>query len=135
MTIELAGGVVSDNDGRLLLIHRNTPELVQWELPGGRVEVTRGEAPAEAVNRELREELGVEVRVGAELGAADFDQNGQMYRYRWLAATLIRGRPYPQESTHDDWGYFWASQMRHLDNLSPNMRNLLKKIDDGEIRL
>jgi 8-oxo-dGTP diphosphatase len=37
-----------------------------WELPGGRVE--RGESEVDAVRRECREELGVDVVVGERVG-------------------------------------------------------------------
>ena len=44
------------------------PELAGlWELPGGKV--APGETDAAALARELREELGIEVTVGARLGA------------------------------------------------------------------
>jgi 8-oxo-dGTP diphosphatase len=55
-------------DGRVLAAQRTRPQHLagQWELPGGRVEP--GETEAEAVVRECREELGVEVRVTGRLG-------------------------------------------------------------------
>ncbi|GAA4600809.1 8-oxo-dGTP pyrophosphatase MutT (NUDIX family) [Actinoplanes octamycinicus] len=55
-----AGALLSDQFGRVLLVE---PTYVPyWEVPGGSVEA--GESPYAAVNRELREELGVLVRVG-----------------------------------------------------------------------
>ena len=133
MSEKLAGGVLANIYGCLLLIHRNTPELSQWELPGGKVEP--GETSALAVVREIREELGVEVVVGPELGEQNFTQTGRDYSYKWLAATIIIGRPYPQEAIHDECAYFSLHQLSKKDDLSPNMRNLLKKLVDGEIRL
>jgi 8-oxo-dGTP diphosphatase len=64
--IVVAGALISD--GALLVAQRDRPpELAGlWELPGGKV--ADGESDATALARELREELGVEVAVGARIG-------------------------------------------------------------------
>ncbi|HKE16110.1 MAG TPA: (deoxy)nucleoside triphosphate pyrophosphohydrolase [Kofleriaceae bacterium] len=51
-------------DGRVLLTRRRPDQPLpdQWELPGGKIEP--GEAPVEALVRELVEELGARVEVG-----------------------------------------------------------------------
>jgi mutator protein MutT len=56
------GGVIV-NDGKAIIIKRaNAPYQGQWSIPGGRVEL--GESLADAVRREMREETGLEVKVG-----------------------------------------------------------------------
>lgn len=57
-----AVGVVFDEAGRVLILEHAFRTDFPWGLPGGWIE--RGEAPADAIRRELREELGVDVEVG-----------------------------------------------------------------------
>ena len=59
--IDVAVGVMRKPGGSLLLAQRpgGKPYEGYWEFPGGKVEP--GEAIAEALKREFREELGVEV--------------------------------------------------------------------------
>ena len=55
--------ILRDGRGRILLVDpRYKPD---WDLPGGMAEAN--EPPADAVRRELCEELGLEVRVGSLL--------------------------------------------------------------------
>lgn len=59
--------VAVERDGRLLMVRRALePYAGCWEWPGGYMEL--GETPAAAAIREIREELGVLVRLTAVLG-------------------------------------------------------------------
>lgn len=75
----VAGLIV--RDARILVCqrHRDDTHGLQWEFPGGKVEP--GETPQEALERELREELGVESTIGYELFRTH-------YRYRELRPAL-----------------------------------------------
>ncbi|RKS69088.1 ADP-ribose pyrophosphatase YjhB (NUDIX family) [Actinomadura pelletieri DSM 43383] len=58
-----AGGIVRDDDGRVLLLrHRLWPAYRAWGLPGGYVDA--GERLEDGVAREVREETSLEVKVG-----------------------------------------------------------------------
>ena len=51
--------IIFDEEGRVLLCHRNDYDL--WNLPGGGLEAD--ETPSDAVTREVLEETGLEVDV------------------------------------------------------------------------
>lgn len=85
--------------GRLLAAQRSYPPALrgQWELPGGKVEP--GEEPVAGLARELREELGLAIRIGAELRPPGADERpgwpilgGRRMRV-WLAAPLGEATP------------------------------------------
>jgi len=56
----VVGGYVVSQDAALLLWH---PDMERWVPAGGRIHVTDGEYPHEAVVREVREEIGLHVQV------------------------------------------------------------------------
>jgi 8-oxo-dGTP diphosphatase len=89
----VAGAFV--RDGLLLLTRRpeGDPLAGYWELPGGKVE--QGETPEAALDREWREEVGVEVESAFPWTFASGAPNG---RHVTLLVYLIRalhGEPSP----------------------------------------
>ena len=83
------GGVVIAS-GRALLVRRGGPPLEgQWSIPGGMLEV--GETLLEGVRRELLEETGIEVRVGALIEVFErinVDQDGKT-RYHFVVLDYL----------------------------------------------
>ncbi len=55
-----AGALFVDHDGQVLIVEPTYKP--RWEIPGGSVE--RGETPREACERELHDELGIDLPVG-----------------------------------------------------------------------
>ncbi|GGL96205.1 (deoxy)nucleoside triphosphate pyrophosphohydrolase [Glutamicibacter protophormiae] len=87
---------------RMLAARRNRPESLAglWEFPGGKVEP--GESDTAAVRRELREELGVQLRLGAEI-AGPLPQGWQLNdkaAMRVWFAVITEGEPRPLDG-HD----------------------------------
>lgn len=56
-----------ESEGKILACQRKAGGAfgLMWEFPGGKKEP--GESPSKALARELREELGIEARIGAEV--------------------------------------------------------------------
>jgi mutator protein MutT len=136
MTIkQLAGCIITDESGKVLLIHRNTPRLVHWELPGGKVEP--GETLADAVAREALEEIGVPVRVGSELGATQFEDDGTNWEYHWFLTEIVSGTPAAMEpDKHDDVAYFdlLDPNLEKQETISINIVKLIAFLKNNKIR-
>lgn len=89
--IPCVGAVVTDGQGRLLMIRRGRePGAGLWSIPGGRVEP--GETDAEALTREMLEETSLVVAVGRLLGRVRRPGlGGAVIDIRDYAATVTGG--------------------------------------------
>lgn len=131
--IELAGCVILDDYGRILLIHRSGTDEPHWELPGGKIEDY--ETAEEAAVRELKEELDLDVRLVSSLGSEVFEQDDKAYKYNWFQAVIGQGIIKIMEANeYDDADYFELEDMPGLA-LSNNMLILYPKIYSGEISI
>jgi 8-oxo-dGTP diphosphatase len=99
--IPCVGAVVTDGQGRLLMIKRgHEPGAGLWSIPGGRIEP--GETDAEALVREMLEETGLTVQVGRLIGGVQRPGlDGTVIDIRDYAATVIGGTLRPGDDAAD----------------------------------
>ncbi|MBI3159656.1 MAG: A/G-specific adenine glycosylase [Chloroflexi bacterium] len=89
--------------GKVLLAQRPEGGLLGglWEFPGGKQE--DGESLPEALSREINEELGVAIKVGAELGLYRHAYSHFRVTLHAFACTLIKGTPRALEAQSITW--------------------------------
>ncbi|MDI6844639.1 MAG: (deoxy)nucleoside triphosphate pyrophosphohydrolase [Candidatus Saccharicenans sp.] len=81
---------VIKKDGRLLLAERlDRPEDSGWEFPGGKVEP--GETPEEALTREIKEEMGIEIRVLRFLDQVELP-GAEVHQLQAYEAEILSGK-------------------------------------------
>ncbi len=78
----LVTAAILQKDGRILLTQRlpGSRHGGLWEFPGGKLDPE--ESPEEGLQREIREELGIDVQVGAVFDVV-------YHRYDWGAVLLL----------------------------------------------
>ena len=100
-TIEVAAAVIRRGD-RILATQRGYGEHKDgWEFPGGKLEP--GETPREALAREIREELAVDVRVGDCLADVEYAYPGFRLRMRCFWCRIPAGEPVLREHEAARW--------------------------------
>jgi 8-oxo-dGTP diphosphatase len=93
-TLRVVGAVVVRGD-QVLVTQRladapQWPDL--WEFPGGKVEP--GETDADALERELEEELDLRVRVGRQVARVEMDRGaGERLDFRAYRCEIVAGEP------------------------------------------
>lgn len=100
------GGLIVRQDKVLLLLREKPPEQGCWTIPGGAIEF--GERVEDALLRELREEIGVEVRLITPLGITDqilLSEGSHWVCLRFLVE-IVKGTPEnrcPQSHSRMNW--------------------------------
>ena len=124
-----------NENGELLLLHRNTSIRKQWETPGGKIE--NDEDAQKAAEREIEEELGVEIEIVKKLGKRDFIEDKYVMTYTWYQAKVLSGELKIMETEKfDDLKYFsWKKLQDMKDQLSPNTHNLVEAYFSNNIQL
>jgi 8-oxo-dGTP diphosphatase len=135
----VAAAIVDDLDApaELLAARRRSPASLagRWEFPGGKVEP--GEAPEDALHRELREELGVRVGLGDELPGPDDGcwRLSERYTMRLWLAEVVAGTPEPLVE-HDALRWLPRGQWLTVPWLDADVRivDALGRRVEGDVR-
>ena len=107
--------IVQDEKGRFLVAQRASGSLAgKWEFPGGKVE--NGETPQQACERELEEELGVQVKAGNVLLTHQINIASGAFELLFIEARWL-------------WGEFKAKEHAELRWLRPTDLSELDWLD------
>lgn len=100
---QIVVGICRGEDDKLLIALRPDEKMLGglWEFPGGKVE--EGESRKEALIRELREELGVEVEVNSRLTELKHAYSHFRITMNAYLCRITNGEPRPKESKELRW--------------------------------
>jgi 8-oxo-dGTP diphosphatase len=124
--VDVAVAVLIRSDGAVLLAQRPSSKVYSgyWEFPGGKIEP--GEPVAEALRREIREELGIEIERAYPWITRVFTYPHAKVRLHFYRVTAWRGEPRALEHQAIAWQRPGAIELAPLLPANgPVLRSLL----------
>jgi 8-oxo-dGTP diphosphatase len=123
-----------ESEGKVLACQRRRGSRFEllWEFPGGKVEP--GETLTAALERELREELGVVARIGPEVHRVQhqYRQSGEPFELVFFAAGAPPDDIQNLEFERIEWRE--PKSLAELDFLEAD-RELIAKLASGKVKL
>jgi A/G-specific adenine glycosylase len=106
---DVTAAVTRRDDGRLLIAQRPAEGMLGglWEFPGGKREP--GETLPECLRREIREELGIEIEVGEQIGTVRHAYTHLRITLYAFECRLVRGEP--QALGCADWAWVTIDEL------------------------
>ena len=103
--IEVVVAVIAKSDGSFLLARRpeNKPYEGYWEFPGGKIE--SGESHLYALNRELMEELGIQIELSYPWITRVYTYSHATVRLFFYRIVKWHGEPYANENQELSWQF------------------------------
>ena len=100
--LAVVAGIV-ERGGETLVCRRpaKSNQGLLWEFPGGKIE--KGESPEEALTRELKEELGIDVSVTSIYDARITEYPEKTVLILFYKAKIEKGEPVPIEEDAVKW--------------------------------
>ena len=125
-TVEVAAAVITDGKKVFATQRGYGPFKDKWEFPGGKLET--GEQPEQALVREIREELDVEIRTDRYLTCIEYDYPDFRLKMHCFLASICEGQPVLLE--HEAAGWFTMDELDDVDWLPADREavRLLKSI-------
>lgn len=100
--VHVAVGVIMNN-GHIFLTkrHQEAHQGGKWEFPGGKVEV--GESVAQALSRELKEEVSIDVLACQPFMEISHDYGDKQVKLDIFVVDQFIGEPKAQEGNEQQW--------------------------------
>jgi nucleoside triphosphatase len=125
-----AGAVIYDDNNKIFLME--SPKWNSWVVPGGKIE--HGETEEDALKREIREEMGIEItniiKVGekVKVPSNDFKDNEMTFIFKDFFAKACSNKIIPNEEI-SNYGWFTTEEALKL-NLLDSTRKFVEHFRD-----
>ena len=138
--IKVSMGIILDSEGKILIAQRNLQKNFggMWEFPGGKQEAD--ESPEQALIRELKEELSIEVEVLRSFPPYEYKDEKIKISFYPIQCKIVAGRIVNNE--HEEVKFISIEEINIFDFAPPdyktvdlvkeNFADMIKRSDSKE---